>query len=50
MREEIGGALYDEQPEPEILGACCVHPVKSAEDLPNSSPGILGTQLITASS
>jgi hypothetical protein len=34
MPEEIGGALYDEQPEPETLGACCTRPVKSPEDLP----------------
>ena len=33
MPEEIGGALYDEQPEPETLGACCVRPLKSPENL-----------------
>src|SRR6266853_3595367 len=33
MPQEIGGALYDEQPEPETLGACCVRPVKSPENL-----------------
>jgi hypothetical protein len=33
MPKEIGGALYDEQPEPETLGACCVRPVKSPENL-----------------
>jgi hypothetical protein len=33
MPEKIGGALYDEQPEPETLGACCVRPVKSPDNL-----------------
>jgi hypothetical protein len=32
--EEIGGAFYDEQSEPESLGACCVRPVKSPDNLP----------------
>ena len=33
MTEEVGGALYNEQPEPETLGACCVRPEKSPENL-----------------
>ena len=34
MPEEIGGALYDEQAEPETRGACYVRPVKTPENLP----------------
>jgi hypothetical protein len=34
MPEEIGGALYDEQPDPKTLEACCVRPVKSTANLP----------------
>jgi hypothetical protein len=33
MPKEIGGALYDEQPEPETLGASRVRPVKSPDNL-----------------
>jgi hypothetical protein len=31
--EEFGGALYDEQPEPETLGAGYVCPVKGPDNL-----------------
>ena len=34
MPQEIGGALYDEQPEPETLRVCYVRPVKSPDNLP----------------
>jgi hypothetical protein len=33
MPEEVGGALYNEQPERETLGACCVRLEKSPENL-----------------
>ena len=34
MPEKIGGALYDEQSEPETLRACYVRPMKSPDNLP----------------
>ena len=33
MPEEVGGAPYNEQPEPATLGACSVRPEKSPETL-----------------